>query len=107
MGHVPAATKAIDTLGKRFPTDPRVQYLKFYLLSRSGDKEKALGALHKAVALEQLYPLTDYNRFMEPLQGPDRLYAERVRRATAELAAVDGLIKPEAEDYLPKGSVQE
>lgn len=107
MGHVPAATKAIDTLGRRFPTDPRVQYLKFYLLSRSGNKEKALGALQKAVALEGLYPLTDYNRFMEPLQGPDRFYAERVRRATAELAAVDGLVEPEAEDYLPKGSVQE
>ncbi len=106
MGHVPAATKAIDTLAHRFPTDPRVQYLRFYLLSRSGDKDKALNALQKAVALERLYPLTDYNRFMEPIQGPDRFYAERVRRAAAELASAGGLVEPDAEDYLPKNKQQ-
>jgi len=107
MGHVPAATKALNTLAHRFPTDSRVQYLRFYLLSRSGKKDNALGALQKAVALERLYPMTDYNRFMEPLQGPDRFYAERVRRAAAELASVDGLIEPDAEDYLPKNAEQE
>ena len=107
MGHVPAATKALETLAHRFPTDPRVHYLRFYLLSRSGDKDKALGALQKAVALESLYPMTDYNRFMEPLQGPDRFYAERVRRAAAELASVDGLVQPNADDYLPKSSKQQ
>lgn len=102
MGHVPAATKALDTLTHRFPSDARVHYLRFYLLSRSGNKDKALSALQKAVALERLYPMTDYNRFMEPLQGPDRFYAERVRRAAAELASVEGLVEPDADDYLPK-----
>ncbi|MBA3314119.1 MAG: hypothetical protein H0T47_12645 [Planctomycetaceae bacterium] len=102
MGHQPAATKALKTLDHRFPTDARVQYLRFFLLSRTGQKDKALGALQQAVALERLYPMTDYNRFMEPLQGPDRFYAERVRRAAAELAALDGLVEPDPEDYLPK-----
>jgi hypothetical protein len=102
MGHQPGATKALKTLEHRFPTDARVQYLKFFLLSRVGDKDKALGALQKAVALERLYPMTDYNRFMEPLQGADRFYAERVRRAASELASVDGLVAPDPADYLPK-----
>ncbi len=107
MGHVPAATKALDTLAHRFPTDPRVQYLRFFLLSRSGDKDKALNALQKAVALERLYPMTDYNRFMEPLQGADRFYAERVRRAAAELASAGGLVEPDPADYLPKNSKEQ
>lgn len=101
MGHHSAATKAIETLGNRFPTDARVQYLRFFQLSRSGDKDQALDALQQAIALERLYPMGDYNRFMEPLQGPDRFYAERVRRAAAELSRVDGLVEPDPDDYLP------
>ena len=36
MGHKPAATEAIDTLARRFPTDARVPYLRYFLLSRKG-----------------------------------------------------------------------
>ena len=102
MGHTPAATDAINILARRFPTDARVPYLRFFLLSRTGQREAALESLRQAVALERLYPMTDYNRFMEPLQGPDRFYAERVRRAAAELAAVDGLVEPDPDELLPE-----
>lgn len=102
MGHWPAVKDATDVLARRFPTDARVPYLRFFHLSRTGDRDAALDALQKAVAMERLYPVTDYNRFMEPLQGPDRYYLERVRRAAAELAAADGLVEPDPDDVLPE-----
>jgi hypothetical protein len=101
MGHWPAAEEAVQTLSQRFPTDARVPYLRYFLLSRTGQPEAALDALRHGAALERLYPITDYNRFMEPIQGADRFYLERVRRAAAELAALDGLAAPEAEELLP------
>lgn len=101
MGHMDAATTALDTLGGRFPTDPRVPYLRFFMFSRTGQHDAALDALQQAVSLERLYPMTDYNRFMEPLQGPGRFYLERVRRATAELSSVDALVEPDPDELFP------
>lgn len=102
MNHWPATEEALDVLARRFPTDARVPYLRFFYLSRTAQHDAALDALQKAVAMERLYPMTDYNRFMEPLQGPDRYYLERVRRASAELAAADGLVEPDPDDVLPE-----
>lgn len=101
MGHAPAAAKAVETLGQRFPTDARVAYLRYFLLMRTGQQEAALESLRQAVALETVYPIGDYNRFMEPIQGPDRFYVERVRRAAAEVAAIDRLAEPEDAELLP------
>jgi hypothetical protein len=101
MGHWPAATDAVETLSHRFPTDARVPYLRFFLQSRSGQRDAALDSLRQAISMERLYPIIDYNRFMEPLQGPDRFYAERVRRAAAELASVDGLVEPTPDEVAP------
>jgi len=102
MGHNVACEQPLEILARRFPTDARVPYLRFFHLSRTGQHDAALDALRQAVEMERLYPVTDYNRFMEPLQGPDRYYLERVRRASAELAAADSLVEPVPEDVLPE-----
>ena len=89
MGHWPKATQALDTLAVRYPADPRVEYLRYFLLARSGNRDAALDSLQNAIGLERDNPAYDYDSFLEPLQGPDRYYVERVRRAVAEADAAD------------------
>ena len=90
-GDFHAAEGAARTLQERFPADARIDYLKYFLFARSGQRDRAIGALNDAVRAERSTPVLDYDRFMEPLQGPDRFYLERVRRAVAELDAAEVL----------------
>lgn len=93
-GNMCASLAALDTLASRYPADARVAYLRYFLLARTGQREVALASLERAVAIEYLYPVNDYARFMEPIQGADRYYAERVRRTVRDLDTRGVLIPP-------------
>ena len=93
-GNMCASLAALDTLANRYPADARVAYLRYFLLARTGQREVALASLERAVAIEYLYPVNDYARFMEPIQGADRYYAERVRRTVRDLDTRGVLIAP-------------
>ena len=92
------ATDATDVLLRRFPTDPRVPYLRYFVFARSGQHDLALNALRSAITLEETTPVRDYGRFLEPFQGADRFYLERVRRAAGELDTLGSLTIEPADD---------
>ncbi len=100
-GDWPGAIQATDTLLERFPNDPRVPYLRYFAFARSGQHDMALDALRNAITLEETQPVGDYGRFLEPFQGPDRFYLERVRRAAGELDSL-GSLTIESPDASPR-----
>ena len=81
-----AAEQLGQILLNRTPDDPRVQYMMFVLRYRDARYDEAFGFLQRAVELERADPITNYDRFMEPIQGRSRVYLERVRN----LAGVAG-----------------
>lgn len=103
-GNVPAAKAVLDTLIKRYPTDARVPYLRYILQYYTGQPKEALTSLEHAIALEYYRPVRDYQRFMEPIQGSARIYAERVRQSVARLDSMGKLEIPPFEKIIAPSS---
>lgn len=99
-GNVPVAKKVLDTLNTRYPADARVPYLRYIMQYQAGRPKEALSSLEHAVALEYYRPVGDYRRFMEPIQGAARSYAERVRTSLDRLDSLGKLEVPPFEEVI-------